>query len=139
VQMQTDAYLFAYGTLRKSFRFQAKAALENELAHIGEAIVKASLYDLGDYPGAVRENESDEVTGDVFLICNPNTVLPVLDAYEGDQYRRAQEKVVMQNARELEAWIYWYGESVKDKKKIGNGDYVDYLSSKRVLSGSVEK
>jgi|SRR5215203_2552678 len=131
--MQQTEYLFAYGTLRKEFVFNWKSEIANGLLYTGNAIIKASLYDLGSYPGAVKENEVDQLTGDVFSIINPEKVFTVLDEYEGSEYERKKVKLELSGGQLVQAWIYWYNKTVEDKQKIGCGDYLIYLKTKASL------
>src|SRR3982074_1436456 len=94
-------YLFVYGTLRKDYDLKLKNKVADDLEYIGRARIGASLYDLGRYPGAVKNKsavrnkpvrnkvaksrDGDEVIGDVFLVSNPDRVLKILDKYEGYQ------------------------------------------------------
>src|SRR5579863_2724825 len=76
-------YLFVYGTLRKDYDLKLKKRVSSDLQYVGKAKVAASMYDLGKYPGAVKNNKGNEVIGDVFLLNDPERVLRILDKYEG--------------------------------------------------------
>lgn len=123
------ALLFVYGTLRKDFSLPLKEAVASELLYIGTGRVKASLYDLGAYPGAVKEGNS-EIVGDVFELRN-ETVLAVLDEYEGDEYRREIEAVKLSSGETVEAWMYWYKGTKTESMLIKNDDYLHYLKNKK--------
>ena len=113
--------------------FNWKSEIANGLLYTGNAIIKASLYDLGSYPGAVKENEVDQLTGDVLSIINPEKVFTVLDEYEGSEYERKKVKLELSGGQLVQAWIYWYNKTVEDKQKIGCGDYLIYLKTKASL------
>ncbi len=129
--METNNYLFAYGTLRNNYALKLKDKVSKELEYIGKAKVDASLYDLGRYPGAIKENEKSEVVGDVFLINNPDKFFKVLDAYEGENFSREKEEVRLRGGKFLNAWVYWYNQHPTGKRKIHYKDYLNYLKSKR--------
>jgi gamma-glutamylcyclotransferase (GGCT)/AIG2-like uncharacterized protein YtfP len=89
--------------------------------------IKASLYDLGNYPGAVKSTL--EVIGDIYLITSPN-VLDRLDEYEGDEFIRTQAQVQTNSFTFITAWVYWYVGDYIDKPLIKNNDYLNYLNNK---------
>lgn len=129
--METDNYLFVYGTLRNKYTLKLKDKVSKELQYIGRAKVNASLYDLGRYPGAIKENEKSEVVGDVFLFNNPEKVFKVLDDYEGENFSRKKEEVNLRGGKLLNAWIYWYNQNPKGKHRLHYKDYLNYLKSKK--------
>ncbi len=73
--MNGKEYLSVYGTLRNGYDLKLRDRVAKDLEYIGKAKVEASLYDLGKYPGAIKEKENSEVIGDVFLISNLDRVL----------------------------------------------------------------
>lgn len=129
--MQTDNYLFVYGTLRKDHNLKLKERVAKELEYIGKAKVEASLYDLGRYPGAIKEDKRSEVIGDVFLMNDAEKVFRVLDRYEGEEFSREREEVKMRSGKLVNAWVYWYNQKPEAKRKIRYKDYLNYLKSKK--------
>ena len=106
-------YLFVYGTLRKGYDLKLKNKVSDHLQYVGQAKVGASMYDLGRYPGAVRNNKGDEVLGEVFLLDDPERVLRVLDKYEGigekasaSEFVRKRNRVKLRSGKEVVAWVY---------------------------------
>lgn len=128
------AYLFVYGTLRKEYGLRLIEVVDKNLEYIGEAKVKASLYDLGSYPGAVKDNSNNEVVGDVFLVKDADKVFKVLDEYEGEEYSRQKEQVQLSSGKTITAWIYWYNQKTEEKQKIRQKNYLDYLKTKDRLA-----
>ena len=122
-------YLFVYGTLRKNYELKLKEQISNELEFIGTAKVGATLYDLGNYPGAIKEK--GEVIGDVFFIHNLEKVFSILDAYEGDDFTREREWIQLESGDYVQAWIYWYNKTPEGKQKIHDTDYLNYLKNKK--------
>lgn len=123
------ALLFVYGTLRRDFSLPLKEAVAGHLLYIGTGRVKATLYDLGAYPGAVKEGNS-EIVGDVVEL-QSETVLAVLDEYEGDEYRRDVEAVKLSSGETVQAWMYWYTGNTNESTLIKNDDYLHYLKNKK--------
>ncbi|HEY4208163.1 MAG TPA: gamma-glutamylcyclotransferase family protein, partial [Puia sp.] len=76
-------YLFVYGTLRRNYDLKLKEKVMQHMEYVGQGKIGASLYDIGRYPGAIRDGKGTEVIGDLFLLTDPGRVLKVLDRYEG--------------------------------------------------------
>lgn len=127
--MDSKDYLFVYGTLRDGYDLKLKNRLSKELEYVGKAKIEASMYDLGKYPGAVKEEKKSEVIGDVFLISNPERVFKILDKYEGDEFKREKDIVHFRSGKSLDAWVYWYNQPPKKEKKIRYKNYLNYLKS----------
>src|SRR6266404_3194798 len=117
-------YLFTYGTLRKNYDLKLKDRVKNSLQYVGQGKIGAALYDLGRYPGAIKNNKGQEVVGDVFLLNDPDKVFRILDKYEGipangtapTEFVRKKNKVRLRSGKDVTAWIYWYNSDPKDKK-----------------------
>lgn len=131
-------YLFVYGTLRRNYDLKLKNKVINHLQYVGQGKVGATLYDIGRYPGAIRDSKGPEVIGDLFLLTEPERVLKILDKYEGisgagassDEFIRKRTSVRLRSGQQKKAWIYWYNSDPKDKKKIRYKDYLNYLKNK---------
>ena len=136
-------YLFVYGTLRFSDSLIKQGELKCEFEFVGRGKMKALLYDIGNYPGAVYDKSGHEVDGELYRFCNEEKVLRTLDRYEGfDQdneksceYIRRQEPVLMDNGEYQVAWVYWYNRETGSKLRIEQNDYLEYL---RVKSAKFE-
>jgi len=129
--MNGKEYLSVYGTLRNGYDLKLRDRVAKDLEYIGKAKVEASLFDLGKYPGAIKDNTENEVIGDVFLINNPDKVFTVLDRYEGDEFDRKIQKVKLRSGKFINAWIYWYNLKPEAKKKIHYKKYFNYLRNKK--------
>lgn len=129
--MKNGDYLFVYGTLRNNFSLKLKDQVAKDFQYVGKAKVGASLYDLGKYPGAIKENNNNEVIGDVFLIDNPDRTFKILDKYEGDKFTRNKNKIRLRSGEFIDAWIYWYNQTPSQKQKIRYKDYFNYLKYKK--------
>ncbi len=133
-------YLFVYGTLRKNYNLKLKKQVKDELLYVGKARVGASLYDLGRYPGAVKNSGGNEIIGDVFLLSDPEKVFRILDEYEGyledevidSEFIRKRNRVKLDSGKNINAWIYWYNFDPENKVKIRHKDYLKYLKNKNI-------
>ena len=136
--MGRKEYLFAYGTLRKEFMVKWKKKVASELLYIGKAKIGGALYDLGRYPGAVKEKGKHEIIGDVFWLNDPGKILKILDRYEGylekaaedSEFVRKRNRVRMNSGKNVNAWIYWYNLDPQHKTRIKHKDYLNYLKTK---------
>ncbi|HVM86711.1 MAG TPA: gamma-glutamylcyclotransferase family protein [Puia sp.] len=132
-------YLFAYGTLRKGYRLDLKKKVAEDIEYIGTAKVKAVLYDVGTYPGAIKKSGRNEIIGDVFLINNPKKVFKVLDFYEGysksneqsSEFVRRKSITQLRSGQRLSVWIYWYNFPVAGKPKINYKNYLNFLKYRK--------
>ena len=126
-------YLFVYGTLRKDYQLKLMDELAPHLVFAGRGKVKAKLYDLGAYPAALASDWSHEMTGDLYEVANAEMLFPLLDEYEGDEYKRGKTMVTTEAGERKEAWIYWYTGPVDESRRIQENDYLDYLKNKKTV------
>ena len=92
------AFFFAYGTL---MRGECRPHyLEGQCEFIGSSSVPGTLVNLGEYPGLVLDGRS-LVKGELFRMLDPVTLLPRLDAMEGDEYER-----LTIDTGDVSAWVY---------------------------------
>lgn len=129
--MNNQDYLFVYGTLRNDYNLKLKNQVAKDLEYVGQAKVEANLYDLGKYPGAIKEHHNNEVIGDVFLIENPDRTFKILDKYEGEKFTRNKNRVRLRSGKSIDAWVYWYNQKPLERQKIKYKDYLNYLKSKK--------
>ncbi len=111
--------LFVYGSLRRGERAEALLAGG---ACLGAARTRGRLYDLGAYPGLVAsDEEADVVHGELWSV--PEALLPRLDRYEGDAYRRERTSVLPESGPAVEAWLYLYLRPVAARLRVASGRY----------------
>lgn len=120
--------LFVYGTLRcGGKRHDILQRLGS--VYVGKGSVAGELFDLGEYPGAVKSDSSQaRVIGEVYRLRNLNSVLRTLDEYEGvgdvtSLYRREIAEVTLESGERLNAWIYWLKQRPPRGRRIESGDY----------------
>lgn len=109
-------YLFVYGTLMKGNR-QGQTYLDIE-EFKGESILSGySLYDLGYYPGIVKDIDG-RVKGELYLVSKNK--LAEIDVYEaeGTLYKRELVKIYSENGGPVEAFVYVYNQSVINWRKV---------------------
>jgi len=126
-------HLFVYGTLRRGARSAWSRFLPPVSTFVGMGRTRGVLFQLGGYPGMTPgSGEEAWVRGEVCLLHNPRSVLPVLDDYEGcgtrdpppHEYRRQVVDVLLDDGRTVQAWAYIYLLDTADKTRIVSGDYL---------------
>jgi gamma-glutamylcyclotransferase (GGCT)/AIG2-like uncharacterized protein YtfP len=130
-ETSAGARLFVYGTLRKGF--PSHGLLQRLHARfLGAGHVHGRLYDLGEYPGAVKSaGNTDRVHGEVYLVPRPDAVFRVLDRFEGydpakpefTEFERKQTVVTLAGGREMWAWIYWLPRARASGCRVMSGNY----------------
>lgn len=119
--------IFSYGTLDRT-RFFSDLFRAGEIRYVGKGKIRAKLYDLGEYPGAVEDKES-YVHGRVYEVKNIERVLPMFDEYEEFHPNKPETSlfirkdiwVTMENGESLRAFVYLYNKAVERKKAIPTG------------------
>lgn len=127
-------HVFVYGTLRTGeINDIGLAAARHGIEAprwVGRAAVAGRLYDFGEYPGLVRDEQAGPVRGDVYEI--DQALVPVLDAIEGvqpgiDSLFKSREIDVAVAGRELRCFYYPVDEvSVGGRPRIEAGDWISY-------------
>ena len=124
-------FLFVYGTLRDP-QNQVAQFLNSNAEFYNDGYFHGKLFDLGDYPGAVESEKSeDKVFGTIFQIRNPEIVFPVLDEYEevGDKFSTPNEYTrkkikVFTNCNEAKiCHVYLYNHPVDSGRQIVSGTF----------------
>lgn len=126
--------LFFYGTLLTPFHRAAQLHIDQHLVFRGRATMRAALFDLGLYPGAVPDADHI-VRGELFEMTNQERVLSRLDELEGYRpgdastslYTRELTPVTLEDGSQVQAWVYFYNAPVGRAPRIASGDYLDYL------------
>jgi gamma-glutamylcyclotransferase (GGCT)/AIG2-like uncharacterized protein YtfP len=137
-----DTYLFAYGTLLTGTGSRGiDRILRTHGQDRGRGQIRARLYDLGDYPGAVATvARGDRVTGRLYRLRAPERALARLDRYErfhpgaedASEFVRRLAEVVPDGARAaVTAWIYYYNRAVVRRPRIASGDWVAWVRRRR--------
>ena len=137
--MATDSdYLFVYGTLRPSFENPFARHLRQHSHYVGESAFPGLLFDLGNYPGAIYQPDSQQkVIGSIYHIeQHKQSLLTYLDEYEGigngfpqpAEYIRALVPVSV-NQISITSWVYLYNLPLVTMRVISSGDYSQYSTT----------
>ena len=135
----TPEFLIVYGTLQSAFMNPYAQLLHKRSRYVAPGMFTGSLYDLGDYPGAIYlPNSATYVHGSVYDIGqHRERILAELDYYEG--VRSAFEQpteyirttIPVQCDREfITCWVYLYNLPVNEQALIPTGDYLAYQQRK---------
>ena len=100
--------LFVYGTLRRSLSGKDHPFLRGNAHYVAGGKARGALLKQTEYPALIRSPFKEAwVTGKIYRLEDPALLLPFLDAYEGEDYSRVPDTVLMHD-RPLEAWVYLY-------------------------------
>ncbi len=124
-------YGFFYGTLMAGFDRRRRAGIDNKMTYRGRGHITGALFDLGIYPAAVPSSDG-RVWGEVYEFCEVETVLAALDDIEGytqsdpdrSLYIRHRVPVTLEDARPVDAWVYFYNAPLGGAPRIPSGDYL---------------
>jgi gamma-glutamylcyclotransferase (GGCT)/AIG2-like uncharacterized protein YtfP len=129
---QSSIYLFVYGTLLDENNSFA-AYLREHAAFYYPGKVKGQLYDIGEYPGAVFDDDAKEfVYGSIYTMNNTAELFQQLDDYEGfgetlgqpNEFER--ELIVVETEQGLiDCWVYLYNLPVDGFRRITSGRYLE--------------
>lgn len=125
--------LFVYGSLLNAGN-EFGSYLNHNAAFIGKGNLKGRLYDVGEYPGAIIDNDNGYlVTGSICKL-NSSEALRVLDDYEGFGPDQEQPNLFIRKLLPVETsegiincWVYLYNLPADGLVEIKSGDYVAYL------------
>jgi gamma-glutamylcyclotransferase (GGCT)/AIG2-like uncharacterized protein YtfP len=132
-----NSYIFVYGTLLMQDNQYAKY-LNQHCRFIGDGKISGLLYDVGEYPAAIIATTPNQyIYGSIYLMDDAESVLPVIDEYEGlsdnnpQPWEYARSLVDIETADGLlKCWMYIYNWSVDGMATITGGDYQAYLQQK---------
>lgn len=122
--------VFIYGSLRRGSARSMSLRFPNA-TFIAEAVVRGSLYDLGEYPGALTNDSNSVIIGEVYEV--DDELLKKLDDFEASSsYRRQQVEITLGTHRTT-GWIYVpedKTESYSQRTLIESGDWIEYARTK---------
>ena len=127
--------VFFYGTLMSAFKRDGRLRIDAKLTSVGRGSIGATLFDLGLYPAAIPSPDS-RVSGEVHRMVDSNTVLAVLDEFEGVRpiepdsslYVRVETPVTLEDGSVALAWVYFYNAPLGRAQRIDSGDYLEHLT-----------
>ena len=114
-------YLFVYGTLKRG---HCNHYLLEGCPFMGEAETKEkyALYE-ADIPYVIKEKKISHIKGEVYEV--PRHILKRIDRLEGHPffYKREKARVVLEDGREVEAWMYFWICEINYARLNKNGTY----------------
>jgi gamma-glutamylcyclotransferase (GGCT)/AIG2-like uncharacterized protein YtfP len=120
-------YLFVYGTLKKEFNNPYARIVRKHARLVSTGRINAVLYRVSTYPAAVLSRDPTAwVEGEVYLIDDYDTLLRLLDEYEGydagnpagSLFVRAAVPVDVDNAASQLCWVYLFNGPVANLTKV---------------------
>jgi gamma-glutamylcyclotransferase (GGCT)/AIG2-like uncharacterized protein YtfP len=99
--------LFVYGTLRRGSKIKIARLLHANAEFLGQARMQGRLTRSYPHRGVVRSDDPGEwIAGEVFQLNDPSKLLPILDEYEGSEYKRTSVPVELDSGKRIQAWMY---------------------------------
>ena len=96
--------MFVYGTLRQGHR--ARAMINHHVASAISATTAGRLVALpAGYPGMLDDSR-DPVVGELLELIDLPAAFALIDAYEGDSFRRVIKRAKLLDGSERWAWCY---------------------------------
>ncbi|ACY17753.1 gamma-glutamylcyclotransferase family protein [Haliangium ochraceum] len=132
--------LFVYGTLRPGHPAH-EHLLAAHVIEVQPAIVCGRLLALpAGYPG-LAEGDAHALDaaahagcarGDLLHLRELAALLPALDEYEGDEYRRVQLPALLPDGSQRQAWCYLLHDwaAARGGTAIGDGDWRRWIASR---------
>ncbi len=150
--MNSDDYLFVYGTLRRgAIRTDAAARaftqLEADASFMGLATMDGRLFEVDGYPGGCYQFAvGSHVTGDLYQVDVAAGLFSALDAYEESdfhfeqprEYQRQRVPVALGDGSVIYAWVYLYSCSIDALLTIESGDYLLWQRQNEKLLGDIK-
>ena len=101
------SYLFVYGTLRRRSKIKIARLFHANSEFLGPGRMQGRLARSHPHRGVVQSNKPGEwISGEVFQLNDPLTLLPILDEYEGENYKRTSVPVELDSGKRMRAWMY---------------------------------
>lgn len=110
--------VFVYGTLKRSGSNHLWIEKQRFVAEASTAPLYR-MYDLGGYPGMVRDANGISIQGEVWIVDEPGLIhLDVLEDIEGGEYERVVVKLEGEYATQVvEGYLYLH--SVEGRREVG--------------------
>jgi len=129
---QINRHLFVYGTLLSSQNSYG-AYLQQHCTFLQHGKFKGKLYDMGEYPGAISQEDSDQyVHGSIYRMDDAEKILSLIDDYEGFGSDQEQPNLFIRILKNIETpagtiacWVYVYNLSVDNLTQIRSGKYLN--------------
>jgi gamma-glutamylcyclotransferase (GGCT)/AIG2-like uncharacterized protein YtfP len=99
--------LFVYGTLRRGSKIKIARLLHANSEFLDTGRMQGRLARSHPHRGVIQSREPGEwISGEVFQLHDPGELFPILDEYEGPDYKRTSVTVQLDSGRRLRAWMY---------------------------------
>lgn len=132
----TPQYLFIYGTLLQAGN-EFASYLQKNTSLYSKGKFEGSLYDIGDFPGAVAHASGKLFIYGSVVLLNDVAVLKNIDVYEGygpkqpKPYLYIRKRIIAETDKgSVKCWVYLYNLPVTGLHQIISGDYISYKNKK---------
>lgn len=123
-------YLFIYGTLLDADN-EFGTYLRANSTRIGKGYFPGILYDMGEYPGAISQPDTNkQVYGIIVALSGDTEVLKAIDSYEGFGEAEEQPNLFIRQMMSvttgtavINCWVYLYNLPIDGFPQIPSGKY----------------
>ncbi len=128
-------YLFVYGTLMSGSDNPFSQLLEQKAKLIESGFFNGKLYDLGQYPTAIYdENTELAVHGEIWQLTDFESIILILDDYEGiyddnPAYTSQKIDITAASGQTYCCWVYLSCVSTESAAQILSGDYKKWIGA----------
>ncbi|MEP0367190.1 MAG: gamma-glutamylcyclotransferase family protein [Cyclobacteriaceae bacterium] len=128
---QVKEYLFTYGLLKRKYSSDPKYQVPAmNVTFVSSGTLPGKLYRIAHYPGFVFDEASSKVSGEIFLINDPDFFIE-MDEYEcakplykgAHDYIRKKRMVATKDQHFLECWVYEYDKPTAGLEIITDGNF----------------
>jgi len=122
--------VFIYGSLRRGSACSMSERFPGA-KFIAAAEVSGSLYDLGEYPGALTDESNSLIIGEAYEV--DDELMNKLDDFEASSNYRRQQVEISRGSQQSTGWIYVPAddpESYSQRTLIESGDWIEYARTK---------
>jgi len=128
---ETSDLVLVYGTLRKGQPLHGRLK-SGPLEYLGKATIRARLYDLGEYPGAVpSKSKKETVEGELYRMLDSAEQIRRLDTVEGCDTEHPERSLFVrsiveaetEDGEDVDTWVYFLAKEPENGRRIESGRY----------------
>ena len=122
---------FVYGTLRTGQT--ARSLMADHIVRGVPATTTGTLIAFPEYPGLLDEGTT-AIIGELVWLRDLGAALPLLDAYEGEDFLRILKKIRLETGEDEWGWCYVLADPrlAEAGTAVPSGDWVRWLSAREL-------
>lgn len=119
--------VFVYGSLRQGQ--SARSLIAEYISEARPATMLGALYALPDGYPVITEGD-DTIVGELLELSDLTAALPLLDAYEGEEYSRTLRQAMLRDGTQVWSWVYITADTsiLTNAVRIESGDWDEFVT-----------